>query len=310
MKQDLIRLIDQEPRFLRRVLDLAKEMKARRRDPSLGKPLEGLAVATIYEKPSTRTKVSFEVGIRELGAQVVELTRQSSQLSRGETLADTARTLDRYVDGIVFRAFSHESVVGLAQWSRVPVINALTDLYHPCQILADLQTVEERFGGLAGVPITFIGNGSNIVHSLLGAAAKLGLDLTVATPLSAKPRQEIYDEAVSLQKTAGAGSIRWTSDPKDGVARAKVIYTDVWFDMGKDDPETIAQREREFEGFQVNADLLAAAPRDAVVLHCLPAQRGREVTDEVLDGPQSIVFDEAENRLHAQKAVLALLLGR
>lgn len=308
MKQDLIRLIDQEPSFLRRVLDLAKEVKTRRRDPSFGKPLEGKAVATIYEKPSTRTKVSFEVGIRELGAQVVELTRQGSQLSRGESIADTARTLDRYVDGIVFRAFSHDSVVGLARWSRVPVINALTDLYHPCQILADLQTVEERFGGL-DVPITFIGNGSNIAHSLLGAAARLGLDLTLATPASAKPDAAIYDEAVALRDGAGKGSIRWTDDPKDAVARAKVIYTDVWFDMGKDDPETVAERSREFAGFQVNTALLADAPADAVVLHCLPAQRGREVTDEVLDGPRSAVFDEAENRLHAQKAVLTLLLG-
>ncbi len=306
--QHFLRIMDQDPTFLRRVLDLAKEMKSRRRDPSLGKPLQGLAIATVYEKPSTRTKVSFEVGIRELGAQVVELTKQSSQLSRGEAISDTARVLARYVDCVVYRAMLHSSVTEFARWSSVPVVNALTDLYHPCQIMADLQTVEERFGTLPGVPITFIGNGSNIAHSLLGAAPKFGLTLTVATPETAQPDAAIVREAEAACAKAGQGSIRLTTDAIGSVKGAKVLYTDVWFDMGKDDAETVAKRLAEYQAFQVNDKLLAEADAEAVVMHCLPAQRGRELTDEVLDGPRSIVFDQAENRLHAQKALLKLLL--
>ena len=308
MKKDLVRIIDCDVEFLRRVLELGAEMKSRRRDPSLGKPLEGLAVATIYEKPSTRTKVSFEVGIRELGAQVVELSRQGSQLSRGETIADTAHTLERYVDAIVFRALSHESVTEMARHARVPVVNALTDLYHPCQVLSDLMTIEEACGTIE-VPIAFIGNGSNVAHSLLGAAAKLGLDLTIATPPTAVPLEWIVDEAIHAGKQSGA-DIKLTNDPVAGVKGARVVYTDVWFDMGKDDPDTISRRLADYRGFQVNAELLSDAAPDAVVMHCLPAQRGREATDDVLDGPQSIIFDQAENRLHVQKAILCLLLDR
>ena len=234
MKKDLVRIIDCDVEFLRRVLELGAELKSRRRYPSLGKPLDGLAIATIYEKPSTRTKVSFEVGIRELGAQVVELTRQGSQLSRGETIADTAHTLERYVDAIVFRAFSHDSVTEMARRARVPVVNALTDLYHPCQVLSDLLTIEEACG-TTEVPITFMGNGSNVAHSLLGAAAKLGLHLTIATPPTAMPLDWIVDEAVRAGRQTGA-EIKLTNDPVAGVRGARVIYTDVWFDMGKDDP--------------------------------------------------------------------------
>jgi len=288
-----LRIMDQDPTFLRRVLDLAKEMKSRRGDPSLGRPLEGLAVATVYEKPSTRTKVSFEVGIRELGGQVVELTKQSSQLSRGEAISDTARVLARYVHCVVYRAMLHDSVTEFARWSSVPVVNALTDLYHPCQIMADLQTVEERFGTLSGVPITFIGNGSNIAHSLLGAAPKFGLTLTIATPDTAKPDAAIVAEAEAACAKAGRGTIILTTDPVAGVKGAKVVYTDVWFDMGKDDPDTVGKRLAEYQAFQVNDALLAEADPDAVVMHCLPAQRGRELTDEGLDGPRSIVFDQA-----------------
>lgn len=308
MGKDLLRIIDSGEDFCQRVLTLGPEMKARRRDPSLGKPLDGLAVVTIYEKPSTRTKVSFEVGIRELGAQVVELTKAGSQLSRGETLADTAHTLERYADAIVYRGFNHDSVVGIAEHARIPVVNALTDLYHPCQILADLMTIEEHCGTL-NVPISFIGNGSNIAHSLLGAAAVLGLDLTIGTPPNAMPRPEIVQEAADLVASTG-GRIRVVNDPIEAVAGARIVYTDVWFDMGKDDEETVAKRSAEYQCFQLNAELLAKADREAQVMHCLPAQRGREATDEVLDGPQSIIFDQAENRLHAQKAILALLLGK
>jgi len=308
MKKDLVRIIDCDVEFLRRVLELGAELKSRRRYPSLGKPLDGLAIATIYEKPSTRTKVSFEVGIRELGAQVVELTRQGSQLSRGETIADTAHTLERYVDAIVFRAFSHDSVTEMARRARVPVVNALTDLYHPCQVLSDLLTIEEACG-TTEVPITFMGNGSNVAHSLLGAAAKLGLHLTIATPPTAMPLDWIVDEAVRAGRQTGA-EIKLTNDPVAGVRGARVIYTDVWFDMGKDDPDTIARRLAEYKGFQVNAELLGDAAPDAVVMHCLPAQRGREATDDVLDGPQSIIFSQAENRLHVQKAILCLLLDK
>lgn len=308
MGKDLLRIIDSGEAFARRVLALGAEMKARRRDPSSGKPLDGLAVVTIYEKPSTRTKVSFEVGIRELGAQVVELTKSGSQLSRGETLADTAHTLERYADAIVYRAFSHASVVGIAEHARVPVVNALTDLYHPCQILADLMTIEEHCGTL-NVPIAFVGNGSNIVHSLLGAAATLGLDLTVGTPATAAPQPEIVREAMSLAEVTG-GRIRVVTDPARTVADARIVYTDVWFDMGKDDEDTVAKRCAEYQAFQVNAALLAKADPEVQVMHCLPAQRGREATDDVLDGPRSIIFDQAENRLHAQKAILTILLGK
>lgn len=311
MPKDLLRVIDWDAPLIGRTLDLGAEMKAFRRDPCVGSPLGGLAVATIYEKPSTRTKVSFEVGIRELGAQVVEMTKQTSQLSRGEALADTARTLERYVDAIVYRAMEHASVVELARWTRVPVVNALTDLHHPCQILSDLLTIKERFGDLRGIPIAFIGNGSNIAHCLLGAAARLGLTLTVATPEGAQPHPGIIAEALDTLSDSGAGgSISLTTDPRAAATGAAVVYTDVWFDMGKDDPETVATRAALFEGFQVNRELLSLADPDAVVMHCLPAQRGREATDEVLDGPQSVIFDQAENRLHTQKAILRLLLGR
>jgi ornithine carbamoyltransferase len=291
---------------LDRVLARAAALKAQRARGVLRPTLAGRNLAMIFEKPSTRTRTSFEVAMNDLGGHALYLSSKDLQLGRGETIADTARVLSRFVDAVCYRAFRHEDMVELARWSTVPVINALDDLEHPCQIAADLLTMRERWNGrFRGHRLAWVGDGNNVLHSLLLGAAAVGVDLAVATPAGYRPQPEYVRAAEVLSRRTKA-TLSFTNDPYEAVRGADAIYTDVWVSMG-DEAEATA-RERAFEGFQVNDALLARAKRTAFVLHDLPAHRGQEITDSVLDGPQSAAWDQAENRLHAQKAILEHLL--
>jgi len=257
----------------------------------------------IFEKPSTRTRVSLEVAAAELGAHPIYLSAGELQLGRGETIADTARVLSRYVQGITARVYSHNTVVQLALHSSVPVVNALSDWEHPLQILADLQTMRQRFGKLEGLRLAWIGDGNNVCNSLILAAAILGMEITVASPPGYQPKAQILEQAKRLE-----GRPVIVEEPDDAAKGANVLVTDTWVSMGDEGEE--AERLRVFSKYQVNAALMSLAAPGAVALHCLPAHRGQEITDEVMDGPQSAVFDEAENRMHTSKAVMAWLMGK
>jgi ornithine carbamoyltransferase len=280
------------------LLDRADEHRADRRPRT---SLAGKTIGMLFEKPSTRTRVSFEVAIAELGGTPVVLSSRDLQLGRGETVADTARVLSRYLHALVVRTFAQERLEALAAAGSIPIINALSDHSHPCQVLADLQTIRASLGTLAGVRLAYVGDGNNVAHSLLRAGAMAGMHVTIATPSGHEP-----DPAVVAAASVGGGSVAVVTDPVVGVKDAQVIYTDVWASMGQE--EEHAERVARFRPYQVNAELVDRAP-DAIVLHCLPAHRGEEITDEVVDGPRSMVWDQAENRLHAQKALLELLVG-
>ena len=291
---------------LDRVLARAAALKALRQRGVLRPTLAGKNLAMIFEKPSTRTRTSFEVARNDLGGHALYLSSKDLQLGRGETIADTARVLSRFVDAVCYRAFRHEDMSELARWATVPVINALDDLEHPCQIAADLLTMRERWKGrFRGHRLAWVGDGNNVLHSLLLGAAAVGVDLAVATPAGYRPQPE-YVRAAELLAQNSKAELSFTNDPYEAARGADAIYTDVWVSMG-DEAESAA-RERAFQGFQVNDALLARAKRSAFVLHDLPAHRGQEITDSVLDGPQSAAWDQAENRLHAQKAILEHLL--
>jgi ornithine carbamoyltransferase len=300
-------LADWSAAELRAVLDRAHELKAlqRRREPH--RWLEGRTLAMIFEKPSLRTRCTFETGMTQLGGHAIDLATEHMQMGVRESVPDVARNLDRWVDAIMARVFVHSTLVTLAEYARVPVINGLSDLCHPCQILADLQTVEEHKGRgqLGGLKISYIGDGFNIAHSLMFAAGVLGLDLHIATPNGYAPRGDVVDQARALASGSDA-SIQIYEDPRAAAEGADVVYTDSWVSMGQEAEKE--ERLRVFPPFQINTALLQGARKDAIVMHCLPAHRGEEITDEVMDGPQSVVFDQAENRLHAQKAVLALTM--
>jgi ornithine carbamoyltransferase len=286
---------------LREILALAAEMKATR-GRHAAHPLRHQCWAMIFTKSSTRTRVSFEVGIRELGGDVLFLNANDIQLGRGEPLKDTARVLGRMVHGIVIRTFAQSDVEELAQHSGLPVINALTDEEHPCQILADLQTMQERLGGYEGKVVTFVGDGAcNVPASWMWAAAKLGFTLRIAAPAEYQPAAALLEKA----RASGPGSIEVTDDLDAAATGADVLYTDVWVSMGKEDEA--AYRLAQLGGYQINAELVARAKPGALVLHCLPAYRGKEITEDVLEKFADVIFDEAENRLHAQKAVLSLV---
>ena len=289
---------DLSPTEQAEVLDLAAAMKA---DPRGARPLEGLAVAVVFEKPSTRTRLSFEVGIAQLGAHPLIIDAGSSQLGRGETIEDTARVLSRYVDAIVIRTFGQDRIAALAAASSVPVVNALTDSYHPCQVLADLQTVRERKGRTQGLTLTYLGDGANnMAHSLLLGGAMAGMAVRIGAPEGYLP-----DEAI-VKRARGYGTdVLVTTDPEQAAAGADVLYTDVWLSMGQTGAE---QRVADLTPYALDETAVARAASDVTVLHCLPAHRGEEIAASVLDGPQSAVWDEAENRLHAQKALLTWLL--
>ncbi|MGA8663660.1 MAG: ornithine carbamoyltransferase [Thermoplasmata archaeon] len=304
--KDLLSISDIADR-LPAILSRAAELKAARRQSRVRPTLPGKTLALIFEKPSTRTRTSFEVAIHDLGGQSLFLSSHDMQLGRGETIADTARVLSRYVDGIAYRAFRHSDEVELAKWASIPVINALDDLEHPCQIVADLLTMSERWNGrFRGRRLAWVGDGNNVLHSLLLGTAAVGLDLTAATPAGYAPRPDIVAAAQALAARSGA-TIKFTTDPKVAAKGADALYTDVWVSMGEESEK--AARETAFRGYQLNAGLLAKAAPDAFVLHDLPAHRGQEITDDLLDGPRAAVWDQAENRLHAQKAILEMFLG-
>jgi ornithine carbamoyltransferase len=304
--RDLLSLGDVSPEEVEGLLDLAEGLKNGAAKGGTSAPLAGKILAMIFDKPSTRTRVSFEAGMSHLGGHALSLNRNELQLGRGETLADTARTLSRYVDGILIRTHSHATVVELARYATVPVINGLTDRFHPCQALADLLTLREKKGRLAGLRVAYVGDGNNVLHSLLYAAAVTGMHLMVATPPGYEPDPEVVAEAESMARSTGA-ELRFFHDPEAAVRGADAVYTDVWASMGQEEEKE--RRIRDFQGFQVDSKLMSCAKGDALFLHCLPAYRGLEVSEAVIDGPRSVVFDQAENRLHAQKALLWTLLG-
>lgn len=295
---------DLTPAEQREILDLADRFKA---DPLGHTPLAGpRSVVVIFEKSSTRTRLSFEIGIAQLGGNPVVVDGHTMQLGRQETIEDTARVLSRYADAVVWRTFAQRRIDALAGVSRVPVINALTDEFHPCQVLADLQTIRERYGRLAGLTLAYLGDGgNNMAHSLLLGGTTAGLHVRVAAPAGFSPRPEVLHAARNRARDTG-GSVTTLTDPQAAVDGAQVLVTDTWISMGQEDDGR--DRRTPFQALQVNADLLERAAPDAIVLHCLPAHRGAEITGEVLDGPASAVWDEAENRLHTQKALLTWLL--
>ncbi len=305
--KDLLSIHDLSIAEVYEILDLAKTLKEQLKRGEEHHILKGKTLGMIFQKSSTRTRVSFEVGIWQLGGMGLFLSANDLQIGRGEPVKDTARTLSRYVDGIMIRTFSHDEVKELAQYATVPVINGLTDLLHPCQALTDMLTIREHKGELKGLKMAFIGDGNNMVHALMHACAKVGMDIAIATPESYTPDPAIVAEAVADAAATGS-KITFYNDPFAAVEAADVLYTDVWASMGKEAEQVL--RCRDFAGFQVNRKLLDAAKPDAIVLHCLPAHRGEEITDDVMESPQSVVFDEAENRLHVQKAIMALLMGK
>ncbi len=296
-----LELMDHDGATLRRMLDLGA--KAKRGEIS-GRPLAGRNVALIFEIPSTRTRVSFEVGIRQLGGDPLVLTTRDMQLGRGETAADTARVLSRYVDAIMLRTADVSKIRELAEHATVPVINGLTNISHPCQLMADVMTFEEHRGPIAGQVIAWTGDGNNVAQSFIQAAARFGFTLRIATPPELAPPAQLIDWA----RKEGA-KIELTADPAEAVRGARCVVTDTWVSMSDETDGAKVSRHNMLAPYQVNAALLRQAAPDAIVMHCLPAHRGEEITDEVMDGPQSVVFDEAENRLHAQKGVLLWALG-
>ena len=307
MKTDLLVLADLTPQALSDLLALARRLKAEwaagGNEPILG----GRTLAMIFQKPSLRTRVSFEMGMRHLGGHAIYLGPDEISLGKRESVADVARVLSRYVDGIMARVHAHDHVVQLARWASIPVINGLSDYNHPCQGLTDLLTIQEKLGRLAGVRLAYVGDGNNVLTSLLFGGALTGMEVVAATPAGYAPSKTVLAKALNIATQTGA-TLRVTADPTEAVAGADVVYTDTWTSMGQE-AEAEARRQA-FAGFQVNVALLAGATPDVGVMHCLPAHRGVEITDEVADGPHSWLFDQAENRLHAQKAVLVELLAR
>ena len=306
MTRHLLSVADLEGR-IEELIDKAIEMKQAYKGGEAPRLLEGRALAMIFEKPSTRNRVSFEVAMFQLGGHGLFLSPKDLQMGRGETVEDTARVLSRFVDAIMYRAFDHDVMRQLASASSVPVINALDDLEHPCQIVADLMTMKEHFGRFGGLRVAYVGDGNNVANSLALGCALVGADLLVATPAGYDPDRSVLQRAKELAGPAGA-TIEVGRDPAWAVGGADVVYTDVWTSMGDEAEE--GEREAIFQPYQVNTELMGKASTGAVFMHCLPAHRGMEVTDEVVDSAQSIVLDQAENRLHGQKMILVdLILG-
>ncbi len=305
MARDFLTVTDFKDRELREVLRLARRLKRHR---ALGRrSLAGRTVALVFQKPSMRTRVAFEVAILQLGGSVIYLGQEDIQLGRREPVRDVARVLSRYVDGIVVRTFAHRDAQEFATYASIPVVNGLSDLVHPCQALADLMTLEEHFGRLQGVRLAYLGDGNNVLHSLVEAAAMVGLGVTAATPKGYRPDPSIWEAAARRARAHGA-ALRWTPEARDAVRGADVVYTDVWVSMGKEQERS--DRVRHFRPYQLNATLLRLAKPGCRIMHCLPAHRGEEIAEDVLEGPRSLVFDQAENRLFVHKALLMWLLTR
>ena len=287
------------------ILTLSAELKKKQKNRQMDCPLIGRTLGMFFEKPSTRTRVSFEVGIYQLGGQAIVLPVSDLQIGRGETIADTARVLSRYIDAIVIRTFEHKIVEEWAGHASIPVINGLTDLHHPCQALADVFTIKEKKGNLNGLKLTYIGDGNNVAHSLIEICAKTGIDIVLACPKGYEPDKKIVKDAIEDAKKQGS-SINIIADPIKAANNADILYTDVWASMGQEKEHK--KRLKIFKDYQLNKKLLKAAKPDALVMHCLPAHRGEEITEDVLEGTNSVIFDQAENRLHTQKAVMLRLM--
>lgn len=302
MKRDLLTVRDLSADEIVNLISKAAAMKQELAEGTLRPSLTGKILGLLFVKPSTRTRVSFETAMLRLGGKCIFMTGQDSQISRNEPLADTARVLSRYLNGLVVRTHAHSDVEELARYASIPIINGLTDLSHPCQVLADLLTIQEKFGNMDKVTVAWIGDGNNMAHSWINASARIGFTLYLACPPAYSPDKHILERARSERE----GKIFLVEDPRDAVASADVLYTDVWASMGQEDEAAV--RREAFAPYQINEDLLAAAPSHAIVLHCLPAHRGEEITNGVIEGTQSVIFDQAENRLHLQMALLDLLL--
>ncbi len=298
-------LQDLMPEEITAVLELSRKLKEKQQRGEPHHLLEGKTLGMIFQKPSTRTRVSFEVGMWQLGGYALFLSSQELQMGRGEPIRDTAAVLSRYVDGIMVRTFEHEQVEELAAHAGVPVINALTDYLHPCQVLADLLTIEEKLGRLHGVKLGYVGDGNNVAHSLLLGCSRMGMEIRVGAPPGHGPKREVVERAKENSRRWG-GQVLVTEDPIQAVEGVDVVYTDVWASMGQDQEKEA--RKQIFEPYQVNQQLLNQASAAALVMHCLPAYRGEEITIDVLEGDRAVVLDQAENRLHAQKGLLALIM--
>ncbi|MGN7359321.1 ornithine carbamoyltransferase [Paenibacillus sp. SAF-054] len=304
--RDLLELDDYTTEEIQYLLNLAIELKRKQKNGEVYQPLKGKTIGLIFEKSSTRTRVSFEVGAFQLGAHALFLSKNDIQLGRGEIISDTAQVLSRYLDGIMIRTFGHQNVVDLAKYASVPVINGLSDLAHPCQVLADYQTILEHKGTLKGLKLAYIGDGNNMAHSLMIGGAKLGVHVSIASPEGYEPDPEVVKQSREIAKETGA-EIVVTRSPQEAVKDADAIYTDVWASMGFEEEQKI--REAAFKDYQVDEELAKHAKSDYLFMHCLPAHRGEEVSAGVIDGKNSVIFDQAENRLHAQKALMAALMG-
>lgn len=304
--KDFLSLIDFSPETIQSLLDLAIELKNKPvTNPNLINPLKGKILGMIFDKPSTRTRVSFEAGMLQLGGQAIYMNGNDLQVGRGESIADTARVLSNYVDAIMIRTFYHKEVEELAHYATIPVINGLTDLFHPCQALADLLTVYEQKGTLKGLKFSYIGDGNNVAHSLIIACAKMGINISVASPKGYEPIPMVVDLAKGFAAKSGA-TVEITTDPVYAVTDSDVVYSDVWTSMGQEEENEV--RLKAFSDYQINDELVAHAKKDYLFLHCLPAHREEEVTSSVIDGPNSVIFEQAGNRLHAQKALLVEIL--
>lgn len=305
--EHLISLNDLSQKEIFDILTVAQKLKEENKKGIKHHILEGKTLGMIFAKSSTRTRVSFEVGMYQLGGHALFLSSNDIQLGRGECIYDTANVLSRYLDGIMIRTFSHNDVLELAKYGQIPVINALTDYLHPCQVLADLLTIKEHKGTLKGLKLAYLGDGNNMANSLLYGCTKVGMDISVATPKKYCCPNEVVENAKNTAAETGSAVVI-TEDAKEAVKGADVVYTDTWVSMGQEDQK--AEKIKLFGDYQVNKELFSYAKEDAIFLHCLPAYRGYEVTEDVIDGKNSAIFDEAENRLHAQKAVMALLMAK
>lgn len=304
--KDLLTLLDYTSEEVQDLIKLATQLKTITKAGRCPRLLEGKTLGMIFEKHSTRTRISFEVGMNQLGGKAMFMHSRDMQIGRGEPISDTGHVLSGYLDAIMIRANSHEMVKELADHASIPVINGLTDLYHPCQALADLETIAENKGELKGLKIAYVGDGNNVAHSLVAAAAHVGMDVVVATPTGYEPNEAVIAMAQKIAKENGS-LVTVTNDPVAAVKDADVVYADVWTSMGQE--EETAKRLIDFEGYQINDELVAHAKSDYMFLHCLPAHREEEVATSVIDGPNSYIFEQAENRLHAQKAVLVSILA-
>jgi ornithine carbamoyltransferase len=300
MKKDFLTVLDLSANELQRLIKRSIELKS---GVDANKcPLLGKSIGLLFEKSSTRTRVSLEVGVYQLGGKSIYMNPKEIQIGRGETIHDSAKVLSRYLNGIIIRTYSHNTLTEFASYASIPVVNGLSDLHHPCQALADLMTVYEKKGKLKGLRLAFIGDGNNVAHSLIEAASLTGMHIILACPKGYEPDPDVLEKA----RTSSSGQITVIREPAEAAANADVVYTDVWVSMGQE--KDAARKKRKFRKYQINGELLSHAKKDALVLHCMPAHRGEEITDEVMDSPQSAVFDQAENRLHTQKALLEFLL--